>query len=315
MYTSKRQQDVAAGQRRRDRIRRAHQAVDGPGLAADLGRRPAGEHGNEAKRRRRTRRREGTRACRRAARAPAAPSSRDQRQHEEADADHDAEGEERDRHRRPLVGRALLQPAHRAIPAVGQDQAAQTRHLDDGAVGLVRLVGQGEQDQRQAGRGLPVRLDRGELGRLVFERVEPVQVAEEQLQRHEEGQQPERHREHDPALVHEAPAPDDVGGHAQHHEAGGHVEGDDRVRQAIGEGGLENDRQPVFREEPAVDHLVTRPASASSCWWPESRTTRTSVPNATISAATKCAQRGTSLRPNRSTPRKADSRKNAVSPS
>src|SRR5579859_789573 len=40
-----------------------------------------------------------------------------------------------------------------------------------------------------------------------------------------------------------------------------------------------------------------------------------SVPKPTMKAATKCAQGGTSLRPNNSTPRNAASRKKAVSPS
>ena len=40
-----------------------------------------------------------------------------------------------------------------------------------------------------------------------------------------------------------------------------------------------------------------------------------SVPPATITAAMKCTQRGTSVRPNSSTPRNAASRKKAVSPS
>ena len=39
------------------------------------------------------------------------------------------------------------------------------------------------------------------------------------------------------------------------------------------------------------------------------------VPSNTMTEARKCAQGGTSLRPNKSTPRKAASRKNAVSPS
>jgi hypothetical protein len=39
------------------------------------------------------------------------------------------------------------------------------------------------------------------------------------------------------------------------------------------------------------------------------------VPPATISAETKCAQRGTSLRPNSRMPRKLASRKNAISAS
>ena len=43
-----RQQHIGAGQRRRDRFRRAHQAVDGPRLAADFGRGPAGDHRDKA---------------------------------------------------------------------------------------------------------------------------------------------------------------------------------------------------------------------------------------------------------------------------
>ncbi len=43
-----RQQHVVPGQRRRHRLRRAHQAVDRPGLASDLRRGPAGQHGDEA---------------------------------------------------------------------------------------------------------------------------------------------------------------------------------------------------------------------------------------------------------------------------
>ena len=41
----------AAAGNRRDRVGGAHQAVDDPGLAADLGREPAGEQGDEAERR------------------------------------------------------------------------------------------------------------------------------------------------------------------------------------------------------------------------------------------------------------------------
>ena len=46
-----RDQHVMPGHRGADRIGRAEQAVDGPGLAADLRRGPAGQHGHEAERR------------------------------------------------------------------------------------------------------------------------------------------------------------------------------------------------------------------------------------------------------------------------
>ena len=60
-----------------------------------------------------------------------------------------------------------------------------------GAVGecaVVPLVGDGEQGQRHALRGVPPRLDRRELGGLMLERVEPVHVAEQDLERHEREQ-------------------------------------------------------------------------------------------------------------------------------
>ena len=41
---------VRCGQRGRHRVAGAHQAVDHPGLAPDLGHRPAGQHGDEAQR-------------------------------------------------------------------------------------------------------------------------------------------------------------------------------------------------------------------------------------------------------------------------
>ena len=109
----------------------------------------------------------------------------DQAEHQQADADHDAEGEEGERHRRPLVGGKILQALDRAVEAVRQDQAAEIGDLDGEAVGSACVVGNGEEDERDCAAGLPMRLDRRELGRLVLERVQPMLVADEDLQRHQ----------------------------------------------------------------------------------------------------------------------------------
>jgi hypothetical protein len=45
--------------------------------------------------------------------------------------------------------------------------------------------GKAEQGERGAALGLPDRFERGDLGRLVLERVQAVQVADDDLQRHQ----------------------------------------------------------------------------------------------------------------------------------
>ena len=66
---------------------------------------------------------------------------------------------------------------------VGQNEAAQIRNCHDVAVGLSRFVGDGEQIELDVAMGIPDRLDRRQLRRLVLERVEAVRVAEQKLQR------------------------------------------------------------------------------------------------------------------------------------
>ena len=107
-----RDQHVGAGQRGRHRVRGAHQAIDRPGLAADLGGGPAGEHGDEAERQRTPR---TARRNQRAVVEPAAPAQTQlatttTSQHQQADADHDAEGEEGNRDRRPVLARKSFSP-------------------------------------------------------------------------------------------------------------------------------------------------------------------------------------------------------------
>ena len=198
---------------------------------------------------------------------------------------------------------------------MGQNEAAKVRNRQLIAVRLGLLIGNGEQIERNAAMGVPDRLDRRQLRRLMLESVEAVRIAEEELQRHQHGQQPQRHRQHRARLVDEAPASEIRGGDADDDEAGGDVDGVHGVGEPVGKRRIEDDLAASPWAGNGRRRFRSRPASASSCWWRESRRSKTSVPRATISAATKCAHRGTRLRPNRSTPRKAASRKKAVSPS
>jgi hypothetical protein len=63
------------------------------------------------------------------------------------------------------------------------------------------LVGDGEQDQRRAAFRLPVALHRGDLCGLVLERVQPVQVAHEDLHRDQERAQRHAGLQHRPHLA------------------------------------------------------------------------------------------------------------------
>ena len=81
-------------------------------------------------------------------------------------------------------------------------------------------------------------------------------VAEEDLQRHQHGEEPQRHRQHDPAFLREPPTPHQIGADTQHDEARGDEERHHRVREPGGKGRIEDDLQPVGREEASVDDLV-----------------------------------------------------------
>src|SRR5262249_57381348 len=119
---------------------------------------------------------------------------------QKSDADHDAESEEGYSHRRPVLGLELPEALDLAIETMGQDEAAEIGHLDREAIGLVGRVGNGEQRERKGRLGIPPRLDGGGLRRLMRGGVESVLVAQEYLQRNQEGEQPERHRQPDAAF-------------------------------------------------------------------------------------------------------------------
>ena len=137
----------ARRQERRQRVGGPQHAIDRPGLAPDLGREPAGQRRDEA----------AAGSCRKIAHSSAAlpldaapcgePAAvPGERQHQQAAADHDPEGEERDHHRRPVglaESRSARPPWSSAssmpirLPSIGDRQLIM--------VGLLRLVGQRDQ--------------------------------------------------------------------------------------------------------------------------------------------------------------------------
>ncbi len=77
---------------------------------------------------------------------------------------------------------------------------------------------------------------------------------------------------------------------------------------------VEDDGKPVDRLESAIDNFVTLGGCIQELV-ERIQNEESSVPNATIRAAKKCVQVGTNRRPNSRTPKKVDSKKNAIKPS
>ena len=99
--------------------------------------------------------------------------------------------------------------------------------------------------------GLEVALHGGDLGRLVLERVEAVQVAGDDLDRRDDGRHPHRHREHDARAVVAAVAQQVTGADRADHERGGEIGGQHHVHEAVGERRIEDHRPPVGRRRTA----------------------------------------------------------------
>ena len=162
---------------RRGRVGGGQHAGHQPRLAADLGHVPAGQGGDPA----------GRRSSRP---APAAASAAVRRSPRSCHApSHDTSSISMPM---PTITRKAkntgatggCRPSNWSSPATspsGSWRRIRLAPLGDGdleAVAARVRVGHGEQHQRRAALGLPDRLHRGDLGRLVLERVEPVQVAE-----------------------------------------------------------------------------------------------------------------------------------------
>ena len=105
-------------------------------------------------------------------------------QHENAHAHHDAKREEHRRDRRIVVAE-FVQAANHRVGIVAQDDRKRFRDFEREIVRLRLLVDEREERERRAFLRFPERLDRGDLRRLVLERVQPVQITDHDLDRHE----------------------------------------------------------------------------------------------------------------------------------
>ncbi len=226
-------------------IGRAQDAVDGPGLAPDLGHEPSRQHRHEAERPDPGKEAQVPARGEKPAHQKEHAADQPRGDHDHADADHDPEGEEGDDRVRALVRREGFQPAHLAVPFMRQDQAAERRDGELETVLLLFGIGPAEQDERRAFLRLPMRLDGRDLGRLMLARIEPVQVTDHELERREPDENAERHADHDAAMRH-APLPQNVpGADPRHAKCGGEIGGGHHMGEAVGEGRVEDGLPPA----------------------------------------------------------------------
>jgi hypothetical protein len=238
-----------------DRVGGTQLPVHHPGLAPDLGDEPAGKDGDETRRQHQV-----PCAMQVAGRGqppltPAHAGGHGQQQHRHADPDHDAERVEHRRHRRQVLRRRCVQCVDLPVPGVGQDQAAQARDRDLLAVAGGGLVGHRPQHQRHAlalRQPFPVALHRGHLQRLMLGRVQPMQVACQDLQRHHDQGERSRQAQHADRRLHVHALAQVPARHASDHEAGGQEGSQGHVRQAIRERWVEDHLAPRGDVEDSV---------------------------------------------------------------
>ena len=141
---------------------------------------------------------------------------------------------------------------------MGEQQRGAMRDRHRKAVGLRRLVGPGKQHELARLAAVPVRLDGRDLQRLVRKRIEAVLVADEELQRRDDGGEADRHAHHGAAVL-EMPARDEIARSDREHDEGGRQVGRrHHVGEPEREARIEDDREPVDRVGHAVAHLVSR---------------------------------------------------------
>ena len=73
------------------------------------------------------------------------PARGHQRQHQQADADHDAKAKKGNGDGRTVLRLEILQAFDLAVQTMGQDEAAEKRHIDGEAIGFVGGVWNGKQ--------------------------------------------------------------------------------------------------------------------------------------------------------------------------
>ena len=124
------------------------------------------------------------------------------------------------------------------------------------AIALGLFVRPGEDVEVARPGAVPVRFHGGDLDRLIFERVQAVLVADQQLQRRQHRHQSDRHAQHRARFVHMAPRDQVARADREHDKARGQVRGVQHVGEPIEEARIEHDRKPVPRIGHAVSHLV-----------------------------------------------------------
>ena len=144
------------------------------------------------------------------------------------------------------------------IPVMGQIERRQFRDGYFIFIGLRGLIGNGKQNGRHTGLGFPNAFHRGQLGGLVFQGVQAMQIAHENLY----WNQDRGHRDtgakrgHDVfgAVVFQPP----IGADASQQKGRRQTRGQQHVRHAVREGGVEDHLEPTGHMGLPIDHLVTR---------------------------------------------------------
>ena len=85
-----------------------------------------------------------------------------------------------------------------------------------------------------------MRFDRGDLDRPVLERVQPVPVADEELQRAEQRQHADAHVHHGAGFLAMAAGQEGSAADRQHDQRGGQIGRRQHVREAVGEARVEH---------------------------------------------------------------------------
>src|SRR6266700_242609 len=179
---------------RRMRIRSQQKSVYREGLPADYRRYPACDDSYESRRSQNERHSMKPAPVEQTAAQPGSQSAQAEAEHRKTETNHDAEGPEYDGTGRPYVAGEILQTGERRIRIMSKNQRTDFRDLNlvvDFRVGVAR---QAEQNERRAVRAaLEVSFHRQDFRRLIFESIQSLSVAREDLKRGDECDHPGSH--------------------------------------------------------------------------------------------------------------------------
>ena len=155
---------------RRHAVGRAQQAVDSERLPSAFRDNPTSGDGDEARRTHRDRPAQQPPRVEQATAPSQDQRDKAERDHQQADADHDSKRPEHKRNiGRPVLARESLQSLDFAVPVVRQIQARESRDCNLRARFSRLRIGQAEQDRGRVPLRLEVAFHRGHLRRLVLE--------------------------------------------------------------------------------------------------------------------------------------------------